>query len=84
MWYVEKGWLKCEDGTRDCRYIRPVAKFTESLIWLLGRHGLVSFYWRKNPAELVVIFDGCIVKRGMSKDMYEVLAVMLADFMVGK
>ena len=82
MWYVENNWLKCEDGNRSCNYIKTAAKFTKSLIWLLGRHGLVNYYW--NGAELVLVLDGFIIKHGMSEAMYDILAVMLADYMVGK
>ena len=84
MWYVKNDWLRSQDPTKECRYIRTASKFTKSLIWLLTRHGLVSYYWRRDPAEMVVILDGFIVKRGMSEDMYNILAVMLEDYMVGE
>ena len=82
MWYLEDNWLTSKGGKKDCRYIPTAARFTDSLLILLGRHSLISYYWRNNPAELVVIFDGFTVKYGMSKDTYQILDAMLEDYRV--
>ena len=80
MWYVEDNYLKSDAGTRDYGYVPTAARFIESLLLLLGRHSLISYYWRNNPAEMVVIFDGFTVKYGVSKDTYQILEVMLEDY----